>query len=266
MSAPYLHGYHPSVVAAHGTRTAANSCGYLQPHLASGMTVLDVGCGPGSITLDLAEIVAPGQVIGIDGADTVLDMARTAADARGDRSTRFETADAYQLPYADASFDVVHAHQVLHHLTDPVAALVEMGRVARPGGLIGVRETDFGAYTWYPESPGLDRWLATFRDMGHAHGTEPDAGRRLLAWAHAAGYDDVTASASVWCYTTPQDRAWWAGSWAERVVASTFADQARAYGLTDPELAGLADAWRSWGEEPDGWFALLHGEILVRIP
>ena len=72
-------------------------------------------------------------------------------------------------------------------------------------------------------------------------------------------------SAGVWCYATPEDRAWWAGLWADRSVASNFAAQAIAHGLADEVgLELLADAWREWGEQPDGWFAVLHGEVLAR--
>src|SRR5262245_33426749 len=60
----YIHGHHQSVLRSHRSRTAANSDAYLLPHLQAGMTVLDVGCGPGTITCDLADVVAPGQVLG----------------------------------------------------------------------------------------------------------------------------------------------------------------------------------------------------------
>ncbi len=94
---------------------------------------------------------------------------------------------ALELPAA--SFDVVHAHQVLQHVADPVAALREMARVTRPGGVVAVRDSDYAAFAWYPRLPGLDRWLALYEDAARANGGEPDAGRRLLAWAHAAGPD-----------------------------------------------------------------------------
>ena len=166
----------------------------------------------------------------------------------------------------DDSFDVVHAHQVLQHLGDPVAALVEMRRVTRPGGLVAVRDVDIASTAWYPLVPALDRWLALFERASRLNGGEPDAGRRLLAWAHAAGFGEVTASASVWCYATPEDRAWWGSLWADRVTSSALADQALAGGLADrDELNELAAAWHEWAASPDGWFAVTSGEIIARV-
>jgi hypothetical protein len=121
--------------------------------------------------------------------------------------------------------------------------------------------------TWFPRDPRLDRWLEVYRQVARGNGAEPDAGRQLLSWARAAGLEDVTGSASVWCYADPEDRAWWGGLWAERVTSSALADQAVSGGLaTAGELDGMADAWRSWARQDDGWFAVLHGEVLARVP
>ena len=188
--------------------------------------MLDVGCGPGTITIDLARRVAPGRVIGIDRAEEALGQARAAAVDAGVDTVTFEIGDVYALDLPDASVDVVHAHQVLQHLTDPVAALREMARVCRPGGVIAARDADYAAFTWWPADPRLDAWLDLYRACARDNHAEPDAGRRLLAWAHAAGLADTTASAGVWCYATPADRAWWGGMWADRIVQSALADQA----------------------------------------
>ncbi len=261
----YIHGHHDSVLRSHRRRTAENSAGYLLPHLRQGHTLLDIGCGPGTITLDLAAAVAPGQVIGIDRVDEPLTDARQAAAGRGLTTVAFTVGDAYQLDLPADTFDVVHAHQVLQHLTDPVAALREMARVCRPGGVVAARDADYAAMTWYPLDPRLDRWLELYHQVALDNGAEPDAGRRLLAWAHRAGYRDVTCSASVWCYSTPDERAWWGSTWAERVTRSAFAEQAVSAGFSDPEeLEVLAGAWRDWGAAEDGWFAIVHGEIVCR--
>lgn len=249
------------MLASQTWRTVANSAAHLAPHLEAGARVLDVGCGPGTITVDLARRVAPGAVTGLEQDEATLAAAR--AHAAGVGNVRFVTGDAYALP--DGPFDVVHVHQVLLHLTDPVAALREMLRVTRPGGLVAARECDYAAIAMWPHDPRLDRWLAIYRDVAHAHGTEPDAGRRLLAWAHAAGATHVTPSASIWSFATPDDRAWWGGQWAERIVASTIAERAVDGGFaTRDELADIAEAWRAWAAHPDGWFSIPHGEVLIR--
>jgi ubiquinone/menaquinone biosynthesis C-methylase UbiE len=143
----YTHGHHESVLRSHTWRTAENSSAYLLPHLRAGQALLDVGCGPGTITADLALLVGPGEVIGLDAGAEVVAQAEAHAAALGVSNLRFEVGDLFALPYPDESFDVVHLHQVLQHLGDPVAALVEMRRVVRPGGLLAARDSNYGTFT-----------------------------------------------------------------------------------------------------------------------
>jgi ubiquinone/menaquinone biosynthesis C-methylase UbiE len=261
----YTHGHHDSVLRSHRWRTAQNSAAYLLPHLGPGMSLLDVGCGPGTLTADLACRVAPGQVTGVDAAPEVVHQARAHAGSVGAGKVSFLDGDFRTVGLEPASFDVVHAHQVLQHLRDPVGALAEMARLARPGGLVAVRDADYAAMTWAPADEGLDRWLAMYLAVTRHNGAEPNAGRYLLSWAQRAGLTDVTYSTSTWTFATPDDRAWWAGLWADRVVRSTLADQAVTYGVATPaELADIAAAWRSWAEERDAVFVVLHGEVLAR--
>jgi SAM-dependent methyltransferase len=175
--------------------------------------------------------------------------------------------DVYALAAPENSFDVVHAHQVLQHLTDPVAALREMARVCRPGGVIAVRDVDYAATTWFPADSGLDGWLALYGRVARANDAEPDAGRRLLSWAHAAGLRDTVATASTYCFASPDERQWWGRSWAGRATSSAFAEQAVSYGLaTTAELDEIAAAWLRWADADDGWLGMLHGELLIRVP
>jgi hypothetical protein len=119
--------------------------------------------------------------------------------------------------------------------------------------------------TWYPDNPALDQWLDVCQAVVRSTGGEPDAGRRLLSWALQAGFGDVTPSASVWCFANPTDRAWWGGLWADRVLSSALARQAVAGGFAEPaDLHEIAAAWRQWADQPDGWFAGPHGELISR--
>ena len=261
----YTHGHAAAVLAAHARRTAADCAPRLLPVLRPGLDLLDVGCGPATITADLAEAVLPGRVVALDGAPAALDAARATLRERGlDDRVELVGADAQALPFADGSFDVVHAHQVLQHVAEPVAALREMHRAVRPGGLVAARDAVYSAKAWYPQPPALERWRQIYMATARANGGEPDAGSRLLSWFRTAGFSDVEASTSTWCYATPELRSWWGGTWAER-CRSSFGPQAVELGLTTPaELEEMAGAWHEWAEADDGWFVVVHGEILAR--
>src|SRR5215469_11138233 len=166
----YLHGHHDSVLRSHRWRTAENSAGYLLPRLDRVAHVLDVGCGPGTISADLAARVPRGRVVAIDAAADILVAARQEAQRQGRSNLSFEVGDVYALAFDDNSFDVVHAHQVLQHLTDPVAGLREMRRVCRPGGLVAARDGDYGGMIGYPDDPELAEWRLLYQHVARAIG------------------------------------------------------------------------------------------------
>ena len=265
-TARYTHGHSAAVLSAHSRRGAADSAAYLLAHLRTGMDLLDVGCGPASITADLAERVAPGRVVALDAAAGALEAARATLRDRGlSEQAEVTSGDVMALPFEDASFDVVHAHQVLQHLADPVGALAEMRRVTRPGGIVAVRDAVYSAMTWFPEPAGMEQWRSVYMATARANGGEPDAGSRLLSWARAAGFTDASASASTWCYATPADRAWQSQTWAHRCLTS-FGPRAVELGLADgADLEAMAQAWRQWGDSEDAWFVVVHGEVLARV-
>ncbi len=267
----YTHGHHESVLRSHVWRTAENSCGYLLPELRPDDRILDVGCGPGTITLDLARLVVQGQVLGIDRSAEVLHQARTETQARGVGNVTFERADVYALDAVGheglgGAPTVVHAHQVLQHLSRPVDALRQMASALREGGLLAVRDADYSAMTWYPELPELDRWRQVYLAVARSNGGEPDAGRRLLSWVQEAGLTSSEALASTWCFANPEDRGWWGGLWADRVTSSALGRQAVELGISDRvELEQIAAGWRAWAGAADGWFTVVHGEVLARV-
>jgi SAM-dependent methyltransferase len=261
----YTHGHQDAVLRSHRWRTAQNSAAYLLPYLAPGQRLLDVGCGPGTLTVDLARVVTPGRVVGVDLAAQVLEEARVHATGAGVTNARFLAGDFRDAIRRRGCFDVVHAHQVLQHLRDPVAALAAMAGLAVPGGIVAARDGDYSAFTWWPAEPGVERWLELYLAVARHNGGEPDAGRHLLHWARAAGLD-ATYTSSTWTFATPADRRWWAELWAERSVSSSFADQAVAYGIAErEELRDVAAGWRAWAEHADGVFVVPHGEIIARV-
>jgi ubiquinone/menaquinone biosynthesis C-methylase UbiE len=180
-------------------------------------------------------------------------------------NVEFVAGNIYDLDFEDDTFDVVHAHQVLQHLTDPVEALREMRRVAKPGGIVAVRDADFHGMSWYPAIPELDEWMDLYQRIARRNGAEPDAGRRLVSWAQAAGFTDVAPSSSNWLYATGQQRRWQARVWGERVLHSAFAEQALEYGFAqEADLTRISAGWHRWGSTDDGWFLIPNGEIIAR--
>jgi len=259
----YTHGHHESVLRAHRWRTIANSAAYLEPYLRPGLSLLDVGSGPGTITAEFAERLAPGRVVGLDAAAGI--VATASAEFERD-NLRFMVGDAYALPFADAQFDIAHVHQTLQHVADAVAVLRELRRVVKPGGIVAAREVDYGGTFWFPASDGLDQWLALYQRVHRGNGGEPDAGRRLVAWAREAGFTDIRPSASVWNFADAQTRDWWGGAWADRVRFSAFAEDALGSGAaTRDQLDRIAAAWVTWAADDVGWLAMPHGEIVAIV-
>ncbi len=177
----YTHGHAQAAVRQHGRRTADEAAAFLLPELKSGMKLLDVGCGPGSITRGLAALLAPGDVVGLDLSAETLAAARQDAAARGITNLRYEQGSVYDLPFSNDSFDVVFAHQVLQHLREPALAIRQMLRVLRSGGLIAVRDVDWGTVAYWPPDPWIDRfidvhlrtWSQNGGDLGSGVSCEP---------------------------------------------------------------------------------------------
>jgi SAM-dependent methyltransferase len=233
---------------------------FLAPYLRAGMRLLDCGCGPGSITVDLARTVAPGEVIGIDLREDALAHGRALALERGIANLTFEAASVYQLPYPDGAFNAAFACAVLQHLAAPIAALKEMRRVLTPGGVIGIVDGSATVTFRYPTNSLLDKW-----DRLRALEREHNAGRpsdalRLRALLREAGFARTQASGDMVTEAGPP-----AGSLKEtRRVAQNhlirlrgvLGELAIAQGwTTKQELEQIADALITWGEAADAFYA-----------
>ena len=190
----YLHGYEEWTRRWMETRTAARELAFLIPYLAPGKDLIDCGCGPGSITLGLAEAVSPGEVLGIDIEPRQLEVASASASRRGMSNARFEQASIYEIPAPDASFDVAVAHFVIEHVSDPLRALSEMRRVLRPGGVTAIKDPYYPAFVFRPRTPEIalfEELLARWQKHNHASTTySVDLRSHLLA----AGFSRTKAS------------------------------------------------------------------------
>ena len=261
----YTHGYHKAIVGSYSQRTAEECAAFLLPHLNSETVMLDLGSGPGTITAGLARRVR--QVTGLDISTGMVESARRHVARQGITNASFLTGSAYDLPWDDNRFDVVYAHQILQHLAEPLHALREAGRVLKPGGLLAVRDADYGTMVHGPTEPALHRWRRLYHQVTAANGGEADAGRFLLSWVLEAGFSNPTVTTRTTTYATPEERIAWGGLWAVRVIDSDFADHAIRGGFaTREELAEISEAFRRWTDRPDGFWAFLHAEVLAVRP
>jgi ubiquinone/menaquinone biosynthesis C-methylase UbiE len=260
----YQHGHHPSVVADHAKRTADTAAAFFLPFIKPGMRLLDVGCGPGSITVGLAQRVEPSETIGIDPSPSVIETAKSLANAKAAKYLSFEVGNVYESRFAAETFDAVFAHQVLQHLRKPVDALRQMMFLLKSGGVLGVRDVDWGSTTFYPENDGIRRFLTLYYELARRNGGEANAGRFLRRWLREAGFSETRVSTATVSYTDPVATREWGDTYAERTLHSNLADRAVEHGIaTRSELEDIAAAWRAWGRDPDALFCFSHTEMVA---
>ncbi|GAC1505304.1 MAG: methyltransferase domain-containing protein [Candidatus Dormibacteraceae bacterium] len=193
----YVHGYEEWTRKWMSQRTAARDLDFLIPHLKPGISVLDCGCGPGSITADLAAIVAPGPVVGIDIEPRQLEAADRLAKERGATNLTFQQASVYSIPFPDASFDVCVAHFVLEHVSDPLRGLREMLRVLRPGGVAAIKDPYYPAFTFRPRTPELELFETLSAKVREHNGASATYAADLRAYLLEAGFRRTEAQAGL---------------------------------------------------------------------
>lgn len=246
----------PSVTRLYGERTAQTSCQYLLPYITKTAHILDVGCGPGIITADFAKVASEGHTIGVDNSEGIIKQASTSfSDVP---SLDFQVADATNLKdFADHSFDIVHAHQLLVHIADPVPVLKEFYRVCKPGGIIACRESSPSVVLLLkPDLPGIRAYWDRAMNMMTKMGGQIQAGIDLEKWAREAGFDAdggrlVATKSPIWNPTH-----------IERVTGP-LAKQTVQYGMaTKEEVDSWAEAWREWEATEGHEWVFETGEIL----
>ncbi|KXS96124.1 hypothetical protein AC578_7765 [Pseudocercospora eumusae] len=271
----YVPGYKPEHIRHHAWRTAENSAAYLLPKLQEisskkpDMQLLDCGAGPGTISASFAKLIPQGTVVATDLSAEIVQRAKDFASASGITNMRFQPASIYELPFDDNTFDVVHAHQVLMHLEDPLAALKEMLRVCKPHGVVASREFT-GSESYYPQSDLMEASRNLIKAVGKALGRTENMGVKLVSLAMQAGVprSNIEASMSSWCYSTPEERDVWGGSMRDRFRSSGMRKTAleQKLGWTEKDMDDMADSWQEWIDAEDGVLGLMNGEVIVTKP
>ena len=197
-----FYGYDSNdVQATYSGRQAESVADFLLPHLTPGMSLLDVGCGPGSITLGLGAVVSPGNAVGVDLEPGMIEQAKAMASEAEINNVEFQVANIYDLPFDDGQFDVVFTSAILEHLADPVGALRSLKRVLKPGGIAAMIQTDWGDPFIVPESKALSRFLELFEAGFNRNGGSLNRGRYLRANMQEAGFEIEEFAAQLANYT-----------------------------------------------------------------
>jgi ubiquinone/menaquinone biosynthesis C-methylase UbiE len=261
MSAPlesYTPGYSENAAAFMARRRAETHAAFFLPHLRAGMTVLDCGCGPGTITLGLAERVAPGMVTGIDSEESQVGMARENGRSAG-ANVRFETASVYGIPFPENSFDAAFSSALFEHLREPPRALGEIRRVLKPGGAVGLRAPDWGGFLVHPAPPEVAAAIEYYQALQSSNGGEVRAGRKLAGWLRDAGFERVAFSAAYECYPD-------AGLIGEYLARGIETSSEPFNWQSEFSRETLAAALREWASGRDAFFAQAWGEATGFAP
>ena len=259
----YTMGYSDEFLQLLDRRNAETNAAHLLAHLKPGMRVLDLGCGPGTISMGLAKAVDPGEVHGIDMEEPQIEIARAAASAGGHRNAVFRTGDVTRLPHEDNSFDAAHCHALLMHVPDTDAVLAEVKRVLKPGGFISAREMIGSSSFSEPAFEALaDAWV-TFSKLLEANGSHPEMGKELPRRFLEAGFSVVHRSASFEYFGTPEDVAFYHNFSVSWFFAPKVVQAAIKYGLATQEKF---DNWRrlldQWRDSPGAVSAIAWGEAV----
>ncbi|MEP6592629.1 MAG: methyltransferase domain-containing protein [Acidobacteriota bacterium] len=247
-------GYDATAVRLMAKRTASSHAAFFLPHLAPGHRVLDCGCGPGTITVGLADIVAPGEVRGLEIEASQVEMARAQAQDR--RNLTFDIGSIYEIPADDASVDRVHIGAVLMNVQDPPRALREVRRVLKPGGAVGVREADQGGDLIAPSDPVITQGLALYTKLRKYNGHDPFLGRRLRGLLDEAGFERVSVSASYESHGTPDEIKALTDFWRGMITQSNVATQLLELGWANQFALGvMASKCSSFAQRPDAFAA-----------
>lgn len=258
----YTLGYGAASTEMMINRTAESHLGFLLPHLKPGMRILDCGCGPGSLTLSLAETANPEQIIGTDLEESQLEIARSEAVRRNIDNASFEIASIYDLPFESNSFDIVVISAVIGNLQEPLRGFNEVHRILKTGGIIAVKEFDHGGDLFYPTDTDFLNSLKLYHRLRRHNGHDPESGRKVFAYLQKAGFRNCIAGATYKTFCGP-DVLTGVGKLFAELINEAFATPSIEMGWVTPdEVERMKAAWEEFPSKPGAFYAQTWCEIL----
>ena len=259
-------GYHTgTVIEQFAARQAMGPAAFLIPHLRPGMSLLDVGCGPGTVTQGLAKVVAPARVVGCDLETGMIERARALADEAGAGNLSFRTGDILDLPFEDGQFDIVFSAAVTEHLTNPIDAVKELARVVSSGGLVAITRTDWTGPLMSPDCTAMERFFELLEAGFRTQGGTMNGGRHIRVYTRQAGLEDVeyfaqhiNATDTAMVNALVSDYVQWSEHMPifKALVASGVTSEA--------ELADMRQEMWQWAAHKDAFLAITICRIVTR--
>ena len=263
----YTMGYGDEFIRVLARYAKSKHSKYLIPHLRPGLQVLDVGCGPGFQAMDFAEAIAPGELFGIDIEPSQIEMAQQLAEERGHDNATFAVADVVDLPFEEGFFDVAHCGGVLGFLPDTAAALAEIKRTLRPGGLVVCRDMIVESCFAHPDLGLTFRGWEMLSDLIAADDGHPQMGKDIKEHLANAGFEEIRMSASFNMYDTPEEIELFYQLVKGWFLEGDPASAAKKYGAaTDGLLAQVSETLDIWRSSPGAVAGIAFGRALAVRP
>ena len=237
-SETYTPGHTKNATNFMGQRTLQSHGEFFLPCLSEGIDILDLGCGPGTISIGLAEAVGSGCVVGIDFSESQIEIARQNASEAGITNLEFHVGTCYELPFENCSFDRIFSHALMEHLKNPVAALKEAHRVLRPEGKIGICSPDADGWLLSPPSNELTEAVNSYAELQASNGGDLRIGKRFGLLLEDSGFAEIRLSARYECYPSLE-----------------FIGEYLALQLEQKDWQREANTFRNWSKSDCGMFA-----------
>ena len=263
----YSMGFSDEIIDAYKRYTAQSHAAHLLPYLRPGLRLLDYGCGTGTISVGLAKAVDPGEMHGIDMEESQIEHARAVAGFQKQANAAFQVADVLDLPFEDGYFDVVHGHDVLLYVPDTQAALAELKRVLKPGGIISCREMIGESCFTEPDFGVIRKSWDMFEDLLAADDAHPQMGKELKKHLVEAGFTNVHVTGAFQMYSTPADVLFIHAVANQWFLAPEITEAAIKYGASTQELVdAIGEAYEKWKDDPGAVCGLAYGEAIAGKP